>query len=109
MYKQELREAISITSLMTSVCVALQDLYKQELQEAFGITFNSLFCLNNMPIKRYADYLIRKKELESYMQVAPPPPLSKNTSPVWTDIAPESTRLDEPPQIFVPCISQLAL
>jgi len=47
----------------------LQDLYKQELQEAFGITFNSLFCLNNMPIKRYADYLIRKKELESYMQL----------------------------------------
>jgi radical SAM/Cys-rich protein len=47
----------------------LQGLYKQELKEAFGITFNSLFCLNNMPIKRYADYLIRRKELQSYMQL----------------------------------------
>lgn len=47
----------------------MQGVYKQELQEAYGITFNSLFCLNNMPIKRYADYLIRRKELQSYMEV----------------------------------------
>ena len=43
--------------------------YKQELQEASGIVFNSLFGLNNMPIKRYADYLIRRGELQSYMEV----------------------------------------
>ena len=47
----------------------MQGVYKQELQEAYGITFNSLFCLNNMPIKRYADYLLRRRELQSYMQV----------------------------------------
>lgn len=37
--------------------------------DAFGIVFNSLFCLNNMPIKRYVDYLQRRNKLEEYMQV----------------------------------------
>ena len=32
----------------------------QELGEAHGITFNSLFCLNNMPIKRWADFLVKE-------------------------------------------------
>ena len=48
----------------------MQEVYKQELDETYGIKFNSLFCLNNMPIKRYADYLIQRKELQSYMQVS---------------------------------------
>jgi radical SAM/Cys-rich protein len=47
----------------------LETAYKQELYEAFGIQFNSLFCLNNMPIKRYVDYLQRQNKLEEYMQV----------------------------------------
>lgn len=50
----------------------LQPAYKQELQEAYGIQFNSLICLNNMPIKRYADYLLKKKEMDSYMQASIP-------------------------------------
>ena len=32
----------------------------QELAEHFGISFNSLLCLNNMPIKRWADHLARE-------------------------------------------------
>ena len=47
----------------------MQKAYKQELQEAYGIKFNSLFCINNMPVKRYADYLARNDQLESYMKV----------------------------------------
>lgn len=47
----------------------LQAAYKQELRDAFGIVFNNLFCLNNMPIKRYVDYLQRRNKLEEYMQV----------------------------------------
>lgn len=47
----------------------LQDAYKQELQQAYGISFNSLLCLNNMPIKRYADHLVRHGQLQEYMQV----------------------------------------
>lgn len=49
-------------------CV-LQGVYKEELQQHFGIVFNNLFCLNNMPIKRYVDYLQRRNKLEEYMQV----------------------------------------
>lgn len=49
---------------------AVQAAYKQELMDAFGISFNNLFCLNNMPIKRYVDYLQRRNKLEEYMQVS---------------------------------------
>ena len=48
----------------------MQGVYKEELQQHFGIVFNSLFCLNNMPIKRYVDYLQRRNKLEEYMQVS---------------------------------------
>ena len=48
---------------------AMQAAYKQELSSSYGITFNSLMCLNNMPIKRYVDYLQRQEQLEEYMQV----------------------------------------
>ena len=51
------------------LAMVLQGVYKEELQEHFGIVFNNLFCLNNMPIKRYVDYLQRRNKLEEYMQV----------------------------------------
>lgn len=47
----------------------LQAAYRSELREAFGIEFSNLFTITNMPIKRYADYLSRRGELESYMQL----------------------------------------
>ena len=47
----------------------MQEAYKQELASAYGITFNSLMCLNNMPIKRFADFLLRNGQLSEYMQV----------------------------------------
>merc|ERR1712071_677150 len=37
----------------------LEAAYKHELMDTFGIVFNNLFCLNNMPIKRYVDHLQR--------------------------------------------------
>ncbi|KAF6264814.1 Fe-S oxidoreductase, partial [Scenedesmus sp. NREL 46B-D3] len=45
----------------------LQPAYKQELAETYGIHFNSLLCLNNMPIKRFADHLLRSGTLSEYM------------------------------------------
>lgn len=48
----------------------VQGVYKEELLQHFGIVFNNLFCLNNMPIKRYVDYLQRRNKLEEYMQVS---------------------------------------
>lgn len=38
----------------------LEQAYKTELKEAYGIEFSNLFCLNNMPIKRWADELVRQ-------------------------------------------------
>lgn len=36
----------------------LEPAYRSELRGAYGIEFNSLLALNNMPIKRFADYLV---------------------------------------------------
>ncbi|KAL4443396.1 hypothetical protein ABPG75_011133 [Micractinium tetrahymenae] len=47
----------------------LEPAYKQELADSFGIAFNLLLCLNNMPIKRWADHLVKEGRLEEYMQL----------------------------------------
>ena len=43
--------------------------YTQELADNFGITFNELFTMTNMPIKRFADQLYKAGKLEEYMQL----------------------------------------
>lgn len=43
--------------------------YKRELFNLFGIQFNYLHCFNNMPIKRFADFLYRRGELSDYMNL----------------------------------------
>jgi len=48
---------------------ALEDQYKKQLKENFGILFNGLFTMTNMPIKRFADFLYRRSELQDYMQL----------------------------------------
>mmetsp|Transcript_18915 Transcript_18915/g.57145 ORF Transcript_18915/g.57145 Transcript_18915/m.57145 type:complete len:482 (+) Transcript_18915:194-1639(+) len=48
---------------------ALEEAYRSELREAYGIVFSRLFALNNMPIKRYVDHLLRRGKLEDYMQL----------------------------------------
>ena len=48
---------------------ALQDKYKEELSKDFGIAFNGLFTITNMPIKRFADFLYKRGELEGYMKL----------------------------------------
>eukprot|EP00798_Chlamydomonas_sp_ICE-L_P030330 gene30330-35323_t len=47
----------------------LEALYRVELKESHGIVFNSLFCLNNMPIKRFADFLLKRNKMDDYMQL----------------------------------------
>ena len=46
---------------------ALQADYKRELKSHFDITFNVLYALANMPIKRFGSTLISKGEFEPYM------------------------------------------
>lgn len=43
--------------------------YRQYLAEHFGITFNQLFTLTNMPIKRFGSTLISKGGFEGYMSL----------------------------------------
>lgn len=43
--------------------------YKLRLAEDFGITFNSLYCLTNMPISRFAVQLYKAGEWDSYWQL----------------------------------------
>jgi radical SAM/Cys-rich protein len=48
---------------------ALEVQYKEQLKENFGISFNKLYTITNMPIKRFADYLYRRDELSQYMDL----------------------------------------
>lgn len=43
--------------------------FKRQLQEQFGIQFHHLFTLANMPIKRFAVFLIQNQMLEAYMSL----------------------------------------
>lgn len=43
--------------------------YKKRLLQDFGIVFNRLYCLTNMPIKRFDTWLKRHDKYESYMQL----------------------------------------
>eukprot|EP00210_Caulerpa_lentillifera_P004404 g4202.t1 len=47
----------------------LEAAYREELKESYNIQFTRLLCLNNMPIKRFADYLLRQRKLKSYMEL----------------------------------------
>lgn len=59
---------------------ALEAKYREELWEQFGIEFTHLFALTNMPIKRFADFLLRRGELADYMEL-----LVRNFNPATLD------------------------
>ncbi len=42
--------------------------FKENLDKKFGIVFNSLYCINNMPINRYLGALVRTGKFETYME-----------------------------------------
>jgi len=41
--------------------------YKKQLRENFAIEFDRLFTITNMPIKRFAEFLLREEKHEAYM------------------------------------------
>jgi radical SAM/Cys-rich protein len=45
---------------------SLENHYRQVLKERYGIGFNRLFCLTNMPMGRFLDYLRRTDNYEDY-------------------------------------------
>ena len=42
--------------------------YQRVLKEQFGIVFNDLYCITNLPISRFLDYLLCLGQYEEYMQ-----------------------------------------
>ena len=46
---------------------AMEAEYKRRLKEAYDVTFNHLFCITNLPISRYLEYLIESDNYEDYM------------------------------------------
>jgi radical SAM/Cys-rich protein len=47
---------------------AIEHEYKVELKSKFNITFNNLFTITNMPIKRFKNELLRTNQYEEYME-----------------------------------------
>lgn len=47
----------------------LEQDYERELGSEFGIEFNNLFCITNLPVSRYLDYLIASDNYEDYMDL----------------------------------------
>ena len=43
--------------------------FKENLDRNYGIKFNNLYVINNMPISRYLEALMRKDRFEDYMQL----------------------------------------
>jgi radical SAM/Cys-rich protein len=46
---------------------SLETEWKRELKRLHGVTFDALYCITNMPISRYLDWLMTSGNLEGYM------------------------------------------
>ncbi len=46
---------------------ALESHYRRVLNDRYGVAFNHLFCITNMPIGRYLEYLVSTENFEEYM------------------------------------------
>jgi radical SAM/Cys-rich protein len=46
---------------------ALEAEYKKRLFNEHGVVFNRLFCITNMPVGRYLEYLLKSANFEDYM------------------------------------------
>ncbi|KAL6044389.1 Radical SAM/Cys-rich domain protein [Balamuthia mandrillaris] len=59
---------------------ALEEDYRRELRRHFSIEFNQLFTITNMPIRRFADFLMDTGRYEEYMRL-----LVDNFNPATVD------------------------
>ncbi len=48
--------------------VALEQQFKRQLFNRYGIVFNKLYCITNLPISRFLEYLLQSGNYEQYMQ-----------------------------------------
>lgn len=47
---------------------SLEEQFKRQLLNRYGIVFNQLFCITNLPISRFLEYLLDSGNYEAYMQ-----------------------------------------
>ncbi len=47
---------------------SLEALYRKTLEDRYGVSFNHLFCITNVPVGRYLDYLQRTDNYHDYMK-----------------------------------------
>ena len=47
---------------------SLEAEFKRRLKNGYNIVFNDLFCITNLPVSRYLDYLVQSGNYDSYMQ-----------------------------------------
>ncbi|MHC2990466.1 Fe-S oxidoreductase [Pontibacter sp. HJ8] len=47
---------------------SLEAEFKRRLLSGYGIEFNQLFCITNLPVSRYLDYLVESGNYSSYME-----------------------------------------
>ncbi len=48
--------------------LALEQQFKKELFDRFSINFNNLYCITNLPISRFLNYLITSGNYQNYME-----------------------------------------
>jgi len=46
---------------------AMEEEYKKRLFDKYGIIFNTLYCITNVPVGRYLEYLLKSGNFEDYM------------------------------------------
>ncbi|MDQ2999986.1 MAG: arsenosugar biosynthesis radical SAM protein ArsS [Fibrobacterota bacterium] len=54
---------------LSSSQAQLEHEFKARLRGEFGVEFNSLYCINNMPISRFLESMIRRGKFQEYMDV----------------------------------------
>jgi radical SAM/Cys-rich protein len=82
-----------VGAYMPGTQAALEHGFRKRLKTEYGVVFNSLYCLTNIPVGRYLQYLIESDNLEEYMcelvnaynPAAVPNVMCKNTLSVGWD------------------------
>ena len=57
-----------VGAFLPTAQASLEKEWKRELDRLHGIKFDTLFCLTNMPISRFLEWLLETGNLESYME-----------------------------------------
>lgn len=57
-----------VGAFLPTAQASLEREWKRELESRYGIAFDALYCLTNMPISRYLEWLIASGNYEAYME-----------------------------------------